>query len=759
MAIQFAPGPEMNPMLLARLLEARKGSEGGSDMDRELFKMFAQQMQSGGDYSPVQSPWQAAARVVGGLAGGMQMNRLLENDRKNNAEQTKTLQMLPNLNQATPQEAAPPPSAPPTVGPPMSEFSPANPAQSGIATPPGPQSMVAPSGQLAGGPDMVAQAFPPQKPPGPGLLSANPPSTHEIINAAKGGIAQTPMPRPNPQALAAALAQQQPQQAQPQRQVMASDGMPAPRPPGSIPAPGVISSLSPRAQQAFNPLAQKFAEAGLPVNITSGYRDPSHNAAVGGARGSQHTHRNAIDMSLKGMTEAQKRQAVAIAQSTPGINGFGYYPSSDSIHIDARPGGRAAWGQNYSKSSIGQGWPDWMTRQTQAWRAGQNGQPTQMAQAQQQGSVPLPRPRPTNIPQDQPQQPPEMSNAPVRLAALGGAPSREAPYPPQQNPAASAQPNMQMAQAQQPSQKPRSGLTQQQIDWYNRAVANPKTRELAVRQLQEWQKPVEYKPVDLGNEVGFTDSQGRVIRREPKKQDTDDIREYNTYVQQSKEAGQKPMPFVDYVTSIKRAGATAITNDMRGENEFSKQAATHQVKRFDEIVQTGYSAKALRADLQTLRDLRSGFETGKVAEIKTALGPYAEALGVKIDNLGDMQAYDAIVAKLAPRMRVPGSGATSDFEMQQYLKSLPGLGKTPEGNAIIENTMEAIQNHQEKAAEIASMALNKEITPKEADKMLRELPDPMTAFKEFKKTQEKAAGSTGIKWERGPDGKPRPVAQ
>lgn len=178
-----------------------------------------------------------------------------------------------------------------------------------------------------------------------------------------------------------------------------------------------------------------------------------------------------------------------------------------------------------------------------------------------------------------------------------------------------------------------------------------------------------------------------------------------------------------------------VSIDQRGESEFSKESAKSQVKRFNDIVESGFSAKSMRADLETLRDLRSRFDTGKIAEMKTALGPYAEALGVKVDNLGEMQAFDAIVAKLAPRMRPTGSGATSDYEMQQYLKSLPTLGKTPEGNAIIENTMEALQQHQEKAAEIASMAMNRELSPKEADKMLRELPDPMTAWKDFKKKQ------------------------
>lgn len=177
---------------------------------------------------------------------------------------------------------------------------------------------------------------------------------------------------------------------------------------------------------------------------------------------------------------------------------------------------------------------------------------------------------------------------------------------------------------------------------------------------------------------------------------------------------------------------TRLNIDQRGEAAFEQAAGKHQAERFDKLVTAGMDAKGMRADVNALKDIGSRITTGKTAQITEALGPYAEALGVKIDGLGDLQAYEAIISKLAPRMRVAGSGATSDFEMKTFLKALPGLGKTPEGNAIIQDTMTALQDHHEKAAEIGSRALNKEITPRDADKMLREMPDPLTAWKKNK---------------------------
>ncbi len=103
--------------------------------------------------------------------------------------------------------------------------------------------------------------------------------------------------------------------------------------------------------------------------------------------------------------------------------------------------------------------------------------------------------------------------------------------------------------------------------------------------------------------------------------------------------------------------------------------------------------------------------------------------GVKIDGLDDLQAYQAIVSRMAPRMRVAGSGATSDFEMRQFLQALPTLGNTPQGNEIIANTLESLQQHRMAAADIGSRALAGEIQPREAEKMIRELPNPLELWK------------------------------
>ena len=105
-------------------------------------------------------------------------------------------------------------------------------------------------------------------------------------------------------------------------------------------------------QPGIRGVVQSVSAAGIvpEFEITSGYRDPSHNSSVGGAQGSRHIRGEAVDISTRGWTDDQRRRFVAQAIAS-GARGIGIYPNG-SIHLDTRET-PAIWGPHgYSGSSV-----------------------------------------------------------------------------------------------------------------------------------------------------------------------------------------------------------------------------------------------------------------------------------------------------------------------------------------------------------------------------------------------------------------------
>lgn len=71
----------------------------------------------------------------------------------------------------------------------------------------------------------------------------------------------------------------------------------------------------------------------FPLVINSGYRDPESNKRAGGAKASQHMHGEAIDISLNGLSNAQRTQLTqALVQA--GAHRIGAYSGNTALHVD-----------------------------------------------------------------------------------------------------------------------------------------------------------------------------------------------------------------------------------------------------------------------------------------------------------------------------------------------------------------------------------------------------------------------------------------
>jgi hypothetical protein len=253
---------------------------------------------------------------------------------------------------------------------------------------------------------------------------------------------------------------------------------------------------------------------------------------------------------------------------------------------------------------------------------------------------------------------------------------------------------------------------------------------LRQQQLQMGQLELDNAPLD----AEYRRAQIDALTAKPAVPPTDDMREYEM---------AKTQGFVgslqDWIAAKPTAGGVTV-NTGDNSSAFGKKADETAATRMSDLVTSGQGAAQFMGDIQALAALGGQIDTGKGAEILNTLGPYAQALGVELNGLSEGQAYQAIIDRMAPAMRPAGSGASSDFDARQFLSSLPSLGRTPEGNQIIMQTLSAMQQHKIAAAEIAGRALSGDITWQAADKEIAALGDPFTAFNEYgKQTGEQGA--------------------
>lgn len=188
--------------------------------------------------------------------------------------------------------------------------------------------------------------------------------------------------------------------------------------------------------------------------------------------------------------------------------------------------------------------------------------------------------------------------------------------------------------------------------------------------------------------------------------------------------GEPPLTIMQYRTQIGRANAPSVSIDQRQEGEFAKQTGAALAKRFDALATDGDDAAQSVPLLGELRRLGGRIDTGAAASVKAFLG----RVGFKTEGISDIEAFKTLINRLTPQQRLPGSGATSDFDAKMFQESLPQLMNTPQGNTLILDTMEALAQNRMARGEIAMRVQIGELTPKEAMGEIRKLQAEARAF-------------------------------
>lgn len=191
--------------------------------------------------------------------------------------------------------------------------------------------------------------------------------------------------------------------------------------------------------------------------------------------------------------------------------------------------------------------------------------------------------------------------------------------------------------------------------------------------------------------------------------------------------------------SAARARAEARVKDENAASDadqaFGRESATQQARTFAELASSGGEARQLMDRLQMFdqvsADLRSGIPGWfEQQAARIGVGPRATYI----------ETAQALLKQLIPAQRQGMPGAVSDFDARNFELSLPRLIGTPEGRAMISNTLKSVAEYNIARAQVANAAANGEISRQDAVRRLGELPSPFTRFNRMEEERRAAQG-------------------
>jgi len=153
---------------------------------------------------------------------------------------------------------------------------------------------------------------------------------------------------------------------------------------------------------------------------------------------------------------------------------------------------------------------------------------------------------------------------------------------------------------------------------------------------------------------------------------------------------------------VERQGAGTNVSVTPSINIANEQAQTFATKEAEAAVKTISDLReqvAGEADLITRLNiadklLEAGTETGPVTNLTMPIRNLGKQLGFlndeQVRDLNNQQVLTAAFNYIIPRMRVVGSGATSDFEARLFASATANMGNTTEANKALVKSMQAL---------------------------------------------------------------------
>ena len=184
---------------------------------------------------------------------------------------------------------------------------------------------------------------------------------------------------------------------------------------------------------------------------------------------------------------------------------------------------------------------------------------------------------------------------------------------------------------------------------------------------------------------------------------TDDIREYEFAKQNGYEGS-----YLDFQTAVKSAGASNTNvNVGQADDDYTKKLNQNLAEKYIAIQDGEQAARSKMATLQGLKSALSKADyTGMGGETLLSIKRGLKAIGVDVGDVGPEEMANALGNQMALMMRSPSNGAgmpgaMSDKDREFLVASVPGIGKTREGNLKLIDYMMRIE---QRSIDVAKMA-------------------------------------------------------
>lgn len=199
----------------------------------------------------------------------------------------------------------------------------------------------------------------------------------------------------------------------------------------------------------------------------------------------------------------------------------------------------------------------------------------------------------------------------------------------------------------------------------------------------------------------YKQAQIAALTAKPAVTPTDDMREYDA----ARGQGYKGT-LQEWIAAKPKTGSSVTVNTGEGQDgALNKALSTKEGEAWSSYKDAAAVSSSNSQDFEILGELLQqapqGPITGRLADTFKGFSAAGDAA-------------NSIIKRVAPTLRAPGSGATSDIEYDGMLKSLPSLVQSPEANAMVLSIMQAKAQLNVERGRIVTAYQNGEMSVAEA---------------------------------------------